>query len=423
MTQELSTTETESLVSAVFADEEGHGQLEPMIKTSPQSVGHIRRSSFDLEAPSQESAVHRRSHSLNLSHIFESVRTLSIDLQPIREDVKETVQQIKDAFVGDLDRLDQGETGFFDMSMTQALSVLPESFPDLVEEAGIRNTCEPCPQDQPSEEDTATKLDDNQLYHYITLFVAVAAVSSNATALHMLNGVHAPLKLYWRMTASYCALFFLAARSLSEKGAPNLSLAQWLTFLAAVFCYSIQGILFISALDYTAIGNAVNYANSQALLLIIGKIFVGERISYFEGGGVLVAFTGAVLCSRDESQGTSPEALGGHTGLGDCLALLSAVAGVGYLTFAKAVRSQIPVTLFIFGVMFFGSFLVLFYMLVDPYETVQFNMDKNVGVFGWLTVSDFRLPILIYLALVVNMIGTMGFVRGKSFGVRSEVDC
>jgi drug/metabolite transporter (DMT)-like permease len=233
----------------------------------------------------------------------------------------------------------------------------------------------------------------------------------------MLDGVKAPMKLYWRMTASYCALSLFAIRSLSKNGFPTLSPAQWLTFFAAVFCYSIQGILYVSALDYTTIGNALNFANSQALLLIIGKACVGERIHFLEACGVFVACIGAFMCSSDESQSeaSSSETSGEKSYLGDILALLSAVAGVGYLSFAKAVRSQISVTLFIFGMMFCGSFMVLFFIIVDPSETIQFNMDPYDGVFGWFSLHECRFPILIYLAIVVNCVGTMGFVRGEYF--------
>jgi hypothetical protein len=58
--------------------------------------------------------------------------------------------------------------------------------------------------------------------------------------------------------------------------------------------------------------------------------------------------------------------------------------------------------------------MVLFFILVDPSETVQFNMDPYDGVLGWLSFQECRLPILIYLAMAVNCVGTMGFlVRDK----------
>ena len=97
---------------------------------------------------------------------------------------------------------------------------------------------------------------------------------------------------------------------------------------------------------------------------------------------------------------------------GDFLALLSAIAGVAYLTFAKAVRSEMSVTIFIFCVMLVGSLFVLLYIAADQEEPLEFDMDLYAGAFGWLDLR--RLPYLIFLAVVCNMIGTMGFVRAMA---------
>lgn len=92
------------------------------------------------------------------------------------------------------------------------------------------------------------------------------------------------------------------------------------------------------------------------------------------------------------------------------MALLSAVPGVLYITFAKSVRSKVPVTVFIFGVMIIGQLLILsFLALTSP--DLQFNFNMYNGVFGWLNIH--RLPVILYMSLFINSVGTMGFVRGK----------
>jgi drug/metabolite transporter (DMT)-like permease len=102
---------------------------------------------------------------------------------------------------------------------------------------------------------------------------------------------------------------------------------------------------------------------------------------------------------------------GAHGKFGDFLALLSAVPGVLYLTLAKSVRSKIPVTVFIFGVMVFGQLMILgFLTLTSP--SLEFNRNMYDGVFGWLNLD--RLPVIFYMAVFINSVGTMGFVRGKS---------
>jgi len=190
--------------------------------------------------------------------------------------------------VEELDQMDKGENTFLEISMTRSLSILPEpeSMRDLAREAGVKGL----------EEKPKGKDDGPPLFQYFALFGAVVAISSNSTALHMLDGVTPALKLYWRMTASYVTLLPLAIVYFLKDGIPNLSLGQSFTFVAAAVCFAAQNCLFYTSMDYTTIGNAVIYANSQALLLIIGKAFVGEPIHAFESFGVLVAFSGAILC-------------------------------------------------------------------------------------------------------------------------------
>jgi drug/metabolite transporter (DMT)-like permease len=233
---------------------------------------------------------------------------------------------------------------------------------------------------------------------------------------------------------------------------PQLNFSEWLTFVAAVFAYTTHNLLFYKALDYTTIGNAVIYANSQALLLIIAKGLTGERIHPFEAVGVIVAFTGAILCSKDSesehlaeaedeeggvgeavatvlmgsSDGSSSSAAAASSSssssstvpsiVGDMMALAAAIAGVAYLTFAKAVRPHMSVTVFMFSVLMSGSFLVLLFIVwTEGRDGLEWNMDPYVGVFGWLDLSHHRLPVILHLAVIVNMIGTMGFVRAMKY--------
>lgn len=367
-------------------------------------TGHRKSNSVDSNISFNSADPRARMRALKTRHRkhMSSISELMHNLDPVREEFEETGKLLKRSFVRRLDQMDRGETGFFDMSLTRSLSLLPDDFEDLVEEVGV-------------EFEEVVLHAGPPLYQYLALLSAVVAVSSNSTALHMLDGVSAPLKLYWRMTASYFALAPFAIHSVYYEGFPDLNLSSWVTFVVAAMAYSTHACLFVSALDYTTIGNAVIYANSQALLLIIGKAFVGERIHPFEACGVVVAFSGAILCSTD-SEGSSEKSDSSSEAIfGDLLALASAVGGVTYLTFAKAVRSQMPVAVFMFCVMLFGSFMVLAYIAMTDGDNLEFSLDPYIGVFGWVDMTKGRLPVLIYLAVVCNLIGTAGFVRAMKY--------
>ncbi|CAJ1941133.1 unnamed protein product [Cylindrotheca closterium] len=346
---------------------------------------------------------HHRSLS-SFSDMYHAVRDY-----PMGEDMRQVGDDIKSGFVHNMRELDQGKNLFLDMSMTRSLSVLPEDISDFAFELTTpRHKAEE--EYEQEEEDEITKtLPPTTLFHYLGLFLAVFAVSSKATCFHMLDDVEAPLKQYWKMTATSVFLLPFAVHLYRNEGLPQLSLWQWITFMAAIVCYSVQAVLFVKALEYTTVGNACIYANSQALILILGKGCVGDPIHWLEGLGVFIAFSGAVLCTLDAESQSEVDNLDGTDGtFGDALAFLSAIAGVSYLTFAKSVRSGMSVTVFVFGVMFFGQLFVLLFMQLTS-SSLEYNFDMDDGVFGWL--NEHRLPIMIYLVLVVNSVGTMGFVR------------
>lgn len=398
MSENREANETDALLSLT---EQGSGD-DTVDETS--LGGHRKTQSDDFSSiniRSKRSAKmrgHKTRHRKHMSSISEMIH----NLEPVREEFEETGRALGRNFRGRLESMDRGDTGFFDMSVTRSLSILPDDLDELAEEVGVYLREQgPAPGPPPLQ--------------YVALFSAVVAVSSNSTALHLLDGVQAPLKLYWRMTASYCALLPFALHSLQKDGFPKLNLSGWVTFVAAVTAYSIHGCLFVSALDYTTIGNTVIYANSQALLLIIGKACIGERVHWLEAVGVVVAFSGAIMCSVD-SEGSSQEKHASTLAVfGDFLALGAAVTGVIYLTCAKTVRSEMSVILFMFCVMFFGSFMVLFYIALANGRELEFSMNPYIGVFGWLDMTKARLPVLIYLAIVVNIMGTMGFVRAMKY--------
>lgn len=184
----------------------------------------------------------------------------------------------------------------------------------------------------------------------------------------------------------------------------------------AVICFVGHALGFVTALQYTSIGNAIIGANSQAILLVLGKALIGTQIHWMEAAGVAVAFIGCIMCSADEArdvveeEGKNPW----KAVMGDSIAFCGGLFGVGYLTFAKAVRSELPVTVFMFLVMSCGSVLVLLYMLMIG-TPMELSTDPQKGLFGWMTLEDGHIWVLLYIALVCNLVGTMGFVRAMHY--------
>jgi drug/metabolite transporter (DMT)-like permease len=366
---------------------------------SSSRPGHRKAQSLFVFPTGQRKRGRHHRHKSSMGQLFDSI---SRELLSIAEGVQAEAQVLKGTFREELEDADRGKTFFLDMSMTRSMSVLPEDIQDLAEEAtGVQ------------QQDGAPP-DASVAGRYASLFTAVLAVSSNGTALALLDGVNPALKLQWRMTATALVLSFFASRTLLKEGFPKLSTLQLFTLMGAIICFFFMTLLLYTALEYTSIGNAVIGANSQALLLILGKFLVGQKVLALEGLGVVVAFGGCILCSGDEASDQNDEKKASTALFGDMLAFASAAAGVLYLTFAKAVRSEISVTVFMFLVTSCGSLLTLFYLILSGAD-LSWSTDPHIGVFGWINLSGHRLWILIHVALVCNIMGTMGFVRAMQY--------
>ena len=341
-------------------------------------------------------------------------------LGTIGEGVKAEASVFRHTWKRELEDADLGNRYFLDMNLTRSLSVLPEDIFEFTKEAAGRELENPLL----VEPEPIPHTPKATLSSYLALLSAVFAVSSNGTALALLHEVHPALKLFWRMSAVAVVLSFFAISTmmrqyqLEEQFLPKLTGTQWVTFSMASVCFFMHALLLFTALTLTSIGNAIIGANSQALLLVLGKLLTGETVVWMEGAGVVGAFAGCILCSLSEAH--EEEDVGGNAGvdskaiIGDLLALGSAATGVLYLTFAKAVRSHMCVTVFMFLVMLSGSCLCFLYLLVSGVH-FTFDNEPHSGLFGWVTLYENHVFILLYVAIVCNVVGTMGFVRAMEY--------
>jgi drug/metabolite transporter (DMT)-like permease len=374
-------------------------------------------------------AAGRRHHARHHRH----KSSIGYMLETVAEGFQTEALMVRQAWEQELEDGELGKRYFLDMNLTRSLCVLPEDIQEFAMESVGR---------QSISRSTRLALEQEELLgreapqipppspaaslgSYLALLSAVLAVSSNGTALAMLHDVHPALKLFWRMTAVAAVLSFFALKTMTKRYRqegqffPLLTLSQWLTFVSAAVCFFLHTLLLFTALTFTSIGNAVTGANSQALLLVLGKLITGQHVFALEGFGVLTAFVGCILCAGDDAHEEANEegegkAVDSTAFIGDAMAVSSAAVGVGYLTFAKAVRPHLSVTVFMFMVMLTGCMLCFIYLWVTG-VSFSWGNDPQSGLFGWVTLENQHVYIVLYVALVCNVIGTMGFVRAMEF--------
>jgi drug/metabolite transporter (DMT)-like permease len=352
----------------------------------------------------------------------------------IQEAVAEEVTEIADTLMEELHEFDDGNT-FLEMALTRNSAILPTDIERAVEVANYITT------------DTSTSTDDMLLLDdklvpawsemetheliteaevvvaavvttppsaYLLLALAVFSLSAIGPLLEAQKDVDSTMKICWRQFATSCLLFPFAVVSVRRDGLPRMTSAQWFTFLLTSFCYTIMCVGFALSLEYTAVGNAVILCNSQSLLLLAGKVLVGQPVSFLEATGALVAFCGAIFCSIDSSQ-AAPTSAGGKTFLGDFLGIVSAFGGVGYLIFAKQTRSHMSLYVFMYLNMLTGSLFTLFFITLILREPVTFDRNETTGLFGWINMEADRLPLEIAMVIWCNCFGALGYIRAMQF--------
>ena len=245
-------------------------------------------------------------------------------------------------------------------------------------------------------------------YAYLLLFVAVVSLSSIGPLLVLQDDATPTMKIVWRMMGTSMLLSPVVAYEVYTFGFPRLDRYQWATFLLATISYDVMTLAFVNALRYTSVGNACVLANSLPLILLVGNLCLGHRVSWMEGWGAVVAFSGAALVSKDSSENTME---GSNTLLGDALAILSAFGGVGYMIFAKSSRSNMSTPMFMFSTMALGATLAWIFQIYVLGETSTFSTDYEHGLWGFLLPVKHRLPLECFIVVVCNLCGTMGYVR------------
>uniref|UniRef100_A0A7S1GKU9 EamA domain-containing protein n=1 Tax=Cyclophora tenuis TaxID=216820 RepID=A0A7S1GKU9_CYCTE len=193
--------------------------------------------------------------------------------------------------------------------------------------------------------------------------------------------------------------------------------ASCLTVIMGVVGYAAIGIGFGMAMGYTTIANVLIFANSQSILLLLGKILNGggDSVLFMEGLGVFVALAGAILCSKDSDQTAQQNDEQNYqpyqTVWGDLLALSAGIGGVVYLVSAGALREKVDILVYMPLNMLAGSFLVLGFITVVLEQHVSMSRNPHHGLFGWMTPGFDRLWLELYTIFGCSIFGTIGYIH------------
>lgn len=128
-------------------------------------------------------------------------------------------------------------------------------------------------------------------------------------------------------------------------------------------------------------------------MLLLGKMLVGKPITSLEGLGAIVAFSGAILCSKDGASATFGVSQSLSL-LGDVIAAGAGLSGVLYLIFAQTSRLHFSLFMLMFLTMFGSTLIIVLFQVLVLNEDVSFGLDPFNGIWGFLSLERFdRFPL------------------------------
>ena len=260
------------------------------------------------------------------------------------------------------------------------------------------------------------------LIGYVILILGLLALSSIGAALDLQRGVTPEMKIFWRLTSTSILFLCIGMKTkiIKREEFAKFTWQQWFELLFASANYAAMNTTFAVSLEMTSLVNAFILSNMASLLMIGGKFVVGIRVFFFEGLGALIGVAGALICATAGNTSDYDTSSGDHRMLqgissrevtGDVLAFSASISVAIYLVVAKRLRPCIDLVLFMFLIFSLASVMLLIYIIVCSGQDYEFSFDSKVGLAGWVhPLQADRLPLELYIAIVCNGIGTMGYI-------------
>ncbi len=236
---------------------------------------------------------------------------------------------------------------------------------------------------------------------WLTLSVAVLAVSSAGIVLQEMSDVPPILRASWRMQGTALVLLPGFLYQLSRPSEFELNRNDAKLILASSLFLAIHFGSWVWSLDNTSLVHSLLFVNTHPLVVVAIMPFLGEAVRRGHIAGVLLGFGGATVSLVDLGDG------GQVSLVGDFAAFVGAVTVVGYIMVGRNLRSKrgMPIFIYAFPVTLAAGIWLSFATAFFEGSSLS-HMEPTDSLFGW---SD---PIWImwvaYLSLGPGLCGHTG---------------
>ncbi len=223
---------------------------------------------------------------------------------------------------------------------------------------------------------------------YLVLLIGIIAVSFASLLIKLCD---APALVIAAYRLAISSVFFLAVAGFKRVNPfPVFSRRDFLLAVVSGLFLCLHFSTWITSLKYTSVANSVVLVSTNPIFVALGSfIFLKEKISRLQVGGILLTILGTFILSSSRSGSAE------HDALGNSLALMGAVGGAGYFLLGRHLRSRVD-TLSYVSVVY--SSTAVFLILI--------TMSLN---FSFLGYEPRIYGLFILIALVPQVIGHTSF--------------
>jgi drug/metabolite transporter (DMT)-like permease len=240
------------------------------------------------------------------------------------------------------------------------------------------------------------------LHAWLQLLVAVAAVSTAASAFLLARDVQPGLLAAWRLTL---VTVLLAPAAYSQWRAGDAALRErWAddAHLMAAAGVTLGGHFFfwVASTQRTALTHSLLLVSATPLLLAAWALLRRKPLSRGELVGTVASLLGGALLVADARSDKSVSLFGDL-----CAFAAAAFFGI-YLTIGQGCRAWCPLFLYVLVVNACAALTLTACAVL--LEGASFFGAGKAGIFGWLTVPRYA-SLTVYLAVVPGIIGHISF--------------
>ena len=244
------------------------------------------------------------------------------------------------------------------------------------------------------------------------------------------HGEHVFVRSAWRGIASslVCALFACAYPTSREHlyavVCLRLERSTALALLGAGLAFFVNFGAFNLALEHTSIAHASLFESCSSIYMVVGQLTataVGRArgVPTAQVLGAVLGGVGAWLTTRDAPAAADDDASVATqvSMMGDLTAMCSGLGAAVYLSVAERIRVDLdPLAFFSLLMAQFALLCVgASFMIDETPPSFSEPWDEQSGILGWLNLVPGRFGVQLWLALIVDLAGNLGFVAVMKF--------